>query len=73
MLKPWISDGCPRNKVETRSMTPGVSMLMYQLYASRQARKARLSDLHLTLELLHHVQKPVVHFWLMHELYLLLA
>jgi len=54
-------------------MTPGVSMLMYQLYASRQARKARLSDLHLTLELLHHVQKPVVHFWLMHELYLLLA
>lgn len=27
VLKPWIKLGCPRNKVETRSITPGVSIL----------------------------------------------
>ena len=27
VLKPWIKFGWPENRVETRSMTPGVSML----------------------------------------------
>lgn len=27
VLNPWIRDGWPRKRVETRSMTPGVSML----------------------------------------------
>lgn len=31
MLNPWIRDGCPWKRLETRSITPGVSMLRAQV------------------------------------------
>ena len=60
-MKPWMRLGCPRNSVETRSITPGVSIAWLLNW-----RVSNAADTHV----LHDIQKPIVHIGMVRELHL---
>lgn len=69
-MKPWISEGCPWKRWETRWMTPGVSILEMSVVLSEVIFK-KLEDKEnalLVLEFLHDVEEMIVHIWLVLKL-----
>lgn len=63
MLNPWIKAGWPVKRFDTRWITPGVSILLSSVCnAQQQAEYLRLA-----LEILHYIQKPVIHIGLFNE------
>ena len=59
MLKPEIKAGYPWNKDDTRSITPGVSIL--EIKVSAAGLISLYFFLRMALEILHDVQKAIVH------------
>jgi len=67
VLKPPISSECPWKSIDTRWITPGVSMLFVFSHCIPRTTTWRTRGLRLTLELLHDIQKLVVYFWSLPE------
>ena len=62
-MKPPISSECPWKSIDTRWITPGVSMLFVFSRGIMGADLKEKNDARLTLKLLHDIQKLVVNFW----------
>ncbi len=70
VLNPWMRLGWPANRSDTRLMTPGVSILVECQPRQTQPGSTRAVHLRLALEVLHDVEKAVVHVGLVVELHL---
>jgi len=68
VLKPWIRFGLPAKSVDTRRMTPGVSIL-FSISGNSYIGQRRVYS-RLTLEVLHDVKKLVVYLGIARELHL---
>lgn len=55
VLNPDINKGCPLNKLDTRSMTPGVSILFYTLIFLKLLYVFFYAALRLTFKILHDI------------------
>lgn len=69
VLNPWIRAGCPLKRVETRWMTPGVSILRRakSVIHSREKLFTQAKHIRLTLEIFHYVQEPIIDVGLVDE------
>ena len=70
MLNPWMRSICPLNNTDTRSMTPGVSILANEKGFIAREKWYKIKDVRLALEVFHDIQKVVVYIRLVLELQL---
>lgn len=65
VLNPEMSKGCPLNNVDTRSMTPGVSILLYNVlvgvYVCVSIHASQDKTLRLTFKIFHDIQELIVY------------
>lgn len=66
-MNPWIRAGWPLKRVETRWMTPGVSILIDCQFLWCILQCSPAGDARLAFEILHDVKEPVIDFWLLDE------
>lgn len=67
-MNPWIRAGWPLKRVETRWMTPGVSILVdCQFCCDVYCNVVSACDARLAFEILHNVEEPVIDFRLFDE------
>lgn len=67
VLKPPISSECPWKSIDTRWITPGVSMLFVFSHRIPKTRILTAGNLRLTFKFLHDIQKLIINFWSLPE------